>query len=106
MERCPTCGARHGGGASCHRCRTDLRRVLAVERAAARCRREALAALDRGDRAVARERAARACALHRSPESLTAAALAALADRDFPAAARWWRETRAAADARGSASDS
>ena len=34
MERCPTCGARHAGGPSCHRCRTDLRQVLAVERAA------------------------------------------------------------------------
>ena len=102
MERCPTCGARHAGGPSCHRCRTDLRQVLSVERAAAGCRREALAALDRGDRAAARERAARACALHRSPDNLTAAALAALADRDFPAAVRWWRATRAAADASGS----
>ena len=106
MDRCPTCGARYAGGASCHRCRTDLRQVLSVERAAAGCRREALAALDRGDRAAARERAARACTLHRSPESLAAAALAALADRDFPAAVRWWRATRAAADARRSASDS
>ena len=36
-----------------------------------------------------------ACALHRSPESLTALALVALADRDFPAAIRLWREVRA-----------
>ena len=100
MERCPTCGARYAGGSSCHRCRTDLRQVLSVERAAARCRRQALAALDRGDRAAARERAGRACALHRCPESLTVAALAALADRDFPAAVRLWRATRAAAAAR------
>ena len=49
-----------------------------------------------GDRATARERAARACALHRSPESLAAAALAALADRDFPTAGRQWRAARAA----------
>ena len=99
MERCPTCGARHAGGPTCHRCRTDLRQVLSVERAAAGCRREALAALDRGDRAAARERAARACALHRSPDNLAAAALGALADRDFPAAVRLWRASRAAADA-------
>ena len=33
MERCPTCGARHAGGPSCHRCRTDLGQVLAIERA-------------------------------------------------------------------------
>lgn len=105
MDRCPTCGARHAGGPSCHRCRTDLQQVLAVERAAAGCRREALAALDRGDRAAARERAARACALHRSPASLSAAALAALADRDFAAAVRLWRAARAAAGARGVAPD-
>ena len=102
MEHCPTCGARHVGGSSCHRCRTDLRQVLAVEQAAARCRRQALAALDRGDRAVAREQAAHACALHRSPESLIAAALAALADRDFPAALRLWRAARDATEGRGS----
>ena len=106
MERCPTCGARHAGGPSCHRCRTDLQQVLSVERAAAHCRRQALAALGRGDRAAARERASHACALHRSRESLTAAALAALADRDFPAAVRLWRATRAATEARGPVSDS
>ncbi len=39
MECCPTCGARHAGGPSCHRCRTDLRHVLAVERTAARHQR-------------------------------------------------------------------
>jgi len=95
VERCPTCGARHAGGPSCHRCRTDLGQVLAIERAAARHRRQARAALDRGDRAEARVCGDRACALHRSPESLTTLALAALADRDFPAAIRLWREVRA-----------
>ena len=95
MERCPTCGARHAGGSSCHRCQTDLRQVLAVERAAARYRCQTRAALDRGDRAEARACAGRACALHRSPASVAALALAALADRDFPAALRLWREVRA-----------
>ncbi len=95
MERCPTCGARHAGGPSCHRCRTDLRQVLAIERAAGRHRQEVRAALDRGDRAEARAHAGRACALHRSLESLTALAVAALASGDFPAALRLWREIRA-----------
>ena len=48
MEHCPTCGARHAGGPSCHRCRTDLSQVLAIERAAASHRRPARAALERG----------------------------------------------------------
>lgn len=95
MERCPTCGARHAGGPSCHRCQTDLRQVLAVERAAARHRRRTRAALERGDAAEARGCAERACALHRSPVSVTALALTALAGRDFPAALRLWREVRA-----------
>ncbi|MYH28095.1 MAG: hypothetical protein F4137_04390 [Acidobacteria bacterium] len=94
MERCPTCGARYAGGPTCHRCRTELGQVLAIERAAARLRRQARAALGRDDRAAARAHAGRACALHRSPESLTVLAVAALADRDFPAALRLWRETR------------
>ena len=96
MERCPTCGARHAGGPSCHRCRTDLGQVLAIERAAAGHRRQARVALDSGDRVAARAHAGRACALHRSPESLTVLALAALADNDFPATLRLWREIRAA----------
>ncbi|MYN64600.1 MAG: hypothetical protein F4X11_06170 [Acidobacteria bacterium] len=95
MERCPTCGARHAGGPSCHRCRTDLGQVLAIERAAARHRRQARAALEHGDREAARAHAGRACALHRSPESLTALAVTALAAGDFPAALRLWREIRA-----------
>ena len=94
MERCPTCGARHAGGPTCHRCRTDLGQVLAIERAAARHRRQARAALSGGDRAAARAHAGRARALHRSPESVTVLAVAALADRDFPAALRLWRQLR------------
>ena len=98
MERCPTCGARHAGGPTCHRCRTDLGQVLAIERAAARHRQQARAALDRGDHAAARAHAGRACALHRSPESLVTLAATALAARDFPAALRLWREIRNGSD--------
>ena len=72
--------------------------MLVIERAAARRRRLARAALERGDRGEARAHAGRACALHRSPESLAELALAALADRDFPAALRLWREIRNGSD--------
>ena len=94
MNRCPTCGAGGVNGAFCHRCRTDLRQVRAIERAAAGCRRRALAALERGQRSDARSSACRACALHRSPESVVVRAVVALADRDFPLALRLWREIR------------
>ncbi|MXX37060.1 MAG: hypothetical protein F4Z85_03095 [Gemmatimonadetes bacterium] len=94
MERCPTCKARYRGGLCCHRCQTDLRQVLAVERAAGRHRRQALAAFERGCRDQARACARRACALHRSRDSLKVQALVALADGDFPLALRLWREIR------------
>ena len=94
MDRCPTCGARHVEGPLCRRCRTDLRQVKAIERAAAGCRRRALAALERGRRSDARSLARRACTLHRSPESVAVRAVVALADRDFPLAFRLWREIR------------
>ena len=92
MDRCPTCGARRVEGPLCRRCQTDLRQVRAIERAAAGCRRRALAALERGRRSDARSLACRACTLHRSPESVAVRAVVALADRDFSRALRLWRE--------------
>ena len=100
MERCPTCGARRTDNPFCHRCQTDLRQILAIERAAAVCRRHASVAIrDRRDD-EARMLAERACALHRSPASLSVRATAALVEGRFDLALRLWRETRA--PARGS----
>ena len=94
MKRCPTCGAGPVQGPFCRRCRTDLRQVQTIERAAAGHRRRAFAALERGRGSEARARASRACTLHRSVESVTVRAVVALADRDFPLALRLWREIR------------
>lgn len=94
LERCPTCGAAPVEGPCCRRCRTDLRQVLAIERAASGHRRRALAALDRGRRSDAGAFASRACTLHRSRDSLIARAVVALADGDFLLALRLWREIR------------
>lgn len=96
--RCPTCGARHVEGPCCHRCETDLRQVLAIERAAANDGQRALTALAYGRRSEARALANRACTLHRSRDAVAARAAVALADRDFPLALRLWRETRRAPD--------
>ncbi len=79
-------------GPYCHRCRTDLRQVLAIEEAAAGYRRRALAALERGCNSGARALARRACTLHRSRDSVAALAAVALVDGDFPLALRLWRE--------------
>ena len=79
-------------GPHCRRCRTDLRQVIAIERAAAGYRREALAALEGGCRPEARALASRACTLHRSRDSVTVRAVVALAEGDFPLALGLWRE--------------
>ena len=94
MERCPTCRARYQGGLCCHRCQTDLRLVLAVERAAVSYQRQARAAFERGCSSQASTCAHRACALHRSIDSLKMQALIALGEGDFALALRLWREIR------------
>ena len=94
MERCPTCGARRVEGPTCHRCQTDLRQVRAIERAAAEYRRRALAALERGRGKEAQALASRACALHRSTDSLIVRAAVAMGDGDFALALQLWREIR------------
>lgn len=97
MQRCPTCGARHRGGPECHRCRTDLRQVLLIERCADGLRQRARADLAAGHGAKARAAAERACALHRCPESLAVRAVVALHGRDFALALRLWFERRTSA---------
>ena len=94
VQCCPTCGAGPVQGPMCRRCRTDLRKVLAIERAAAGYRRRALAALERGCGGEARAFARRACTLHRCVDSLAVRAVVALAEREFPLALRLWREAR------------
>ena len=94
MRRCPTCGARHRGGPECHRCRTDLRRVLLIERCAAGLRQRARAALAAGCTTRARAAAERACALHRCPESLAVRAVVARRERDFALALHLWSDHR------------
>ena len=93
MESCPTCGAAHRGGPSCHRCQTDLKQVLVIEQAAARHARQALRALGNDQIADARAYAQRACALHWCRESLAARAMVALREGEFATALRLWRET-------------
>ena len=94
MKRCPTCGARHRGDPQCHRCRTDLRQVLLIERAAAGLRHRACEALAAGRSAPAHDFAERACALHRCPESLAVRAVVALRERNFALALQLWFERK------------
>ncbi len=94
VQECPTCGARWRGAPRCHRCRTDLRQVLAAQSAAAGLRRQARAALHGGRLAQARDYAVRALTVHRCPESLAVRAAVALREHDFPLALHLWFEHR------------
>ncbi len=94
MERCPTCGANFRGESPCHRCGTELQKILAIERLAAQCRLQSRRALDAGRLGEAESQSRRACALHRSAESLVDRARVAVTTRDFPLALALWRETR------------
>ena len=94
MDRCPTCRAIYREGDVCYRCQTDLRQVLAVERASARCRQQALTELQSRRVYAAYDYARRACELHRSPDSIKTLALVSLALRKFDDALVLWREYR------------
>lgn len=94
MDRCPTCRAIYREGDVCYRCQTDLRQVLAVERAAARCRQQALTELHSRRIYSAYDYARRACELHRSPDSIKALALVSLALRKFDDVLVLWQEYR------------
>ncbi len=94
MDRCPTCQAKYREGDVCYRCQTDLRQILAVERAAVCYQLQTFAAL-RSERVYAAyNHAQRACELHRSPDSIKALALASLASRKFDEAVALWQEYR------------
>ena len=92
MERCPTCRAKYRGGDSCYRCQTDLRQVLALERAAVDHRQQAVAALQDHCFHAAHDHAQRACELHRTSDSVKLLALTALAGRKFDQALIFWQE--------------
>ena len=69
MKHCPVCNAGYKGGGSCHRCKTDLSPLLAVEARAARYLDLALAALRRNDYTAVRRLARKSLALKSSPEA-------------------------------------
>ncbi|MCU0834110.1 MAG: hypothetical protein MUC77_06685 [Chromatiaceae bacterium] len=67
MERCPNCGARCDGSASCRRCGLELAPLLAVEQAAEQLMRDALARLAERDATAALSALGRARTLRREP---------------------------------------
>ena len=96
MTRCPTCRASAGSRDVCYRCGTRFDNVIAIESEADACQLAARKALARRELATAQGYADRALFLCRSEVALEAAALVALARRDFHRACALWSERREA----------
>lgn len=94
MERCPTCNARYKGRSGCHRCGTDLARLLAIEKEAAEHRDNAVEAFNRQDFDAMYFHARRACALLRTPSAEKHLACAALVAGDPATALSTWKSYR------------
>ncbi|NOX35892.1 MAG: hypothetical protein GXP56_19550 [Deltaproteobacteria bacterium] len=63
MEKCPVCNARYTGRAKCHRCKTNLDKLLKIECKAEEYLEKALSALKRNDYASMRYFAQKSCSL-------------------------------------------
>jgi hypothetical protein len=69
MEACPACKAPFKGGQTCHRCKSDLRPLIAVKERAAACLAAARAAFGQNDYQAAFGLACKSLALKRSEEA-------------------------------------
>jgi hypothetical protein len=69
METCPACKAPFKGGQTCHRCKSDLRPLIAVAGRAAACLAAARAAFEQNDYQAACGLACQSLALKRSGEA-------------------------------------
>ena len=94
LDRCPTCGAAFRGKSPCYRCGTDLARMVAIERLAARRLLQSRLAMEEGILDEAEHHSRQACMLYRSADSLMARAGVALTRGDFREALSLWREAQ------------
>ncbi len=78
MERCPTCNAKYAGKRLCHRCKTDLGALVAIEERAYAHLEKAKAAFASNDLHEMFFHAKRSCSLRRTPEAAKLLSCAAL----------------------------
>lgn len=78
MDKCPACNADYRGKPVCHRCKSDLTLLLAVEQQAARYLEKALAALENRDYESAYALSGRSCALRKTEQAMSVSRYAAL----------------------------
>ena len=96
MQRCPTCKAPYKGKPHCHRCGTDLERLIAIRDQAEAHRQEAITAYTAGDFEQMYHHARRASVLCRSRASAKLVACAALLSGKWEIALEVWDRTEKA----------
>lgn len=87
-HQCPTCGAPRGEGAACHRCRSDMAPLLALEQRADVLRAEACRCYAHGWFRRAAALLGETTRIEASPENLKLLACAGLLCGDFESACR------------------
>ncbi|MEA2110023.1 MAG: hypothetical protein U9P07_11445 [Pseudomonadota bacterium] len=90
---CPACGKRNGGENNiCSRCACELEKLALIVKMAGELFDEASACLRSGDGAGALEKSRLSWNLRHTGETARLAFLAALLNRDFAAASRWFKK--------------
>ena len=83
MEKCPVCGAKYFGKQICHRCQTDFKCFLDIEKEAFFLKQEAVKAFVKGDYQKMFQRAVQSAALKSDGEAFKLSACAAWLSGDF-----------------------
>ncbi|MCF8024738.1 MAG: hypothetical protein K9J79_02645 [Desulfobacteraceae bacterium] len=94
IQRCPTCKAPYKEKRYCHRCGTDIGRLLEIRDQAARHIEKAIAAYNNREWKQMYYHAARSFALYRTPSSDRLLACAALVTGNYQEALAIWTKTK------------
>ena len=92
-QRCPTCNAPRRGDPVCHRCKSDLTRLVQLERHVDALRAQARRCYARGWYRQAAPLARRIVSLEASPDDVRLMACALLLCGDYPSAWRAYART-------------
>ena len=92
MNRCPTCNAKYLGKKLCHRCGTDIGRLVNIKQKGLNHKDNAVKAFHNQDYKAMKYHAGRSCSLYQSGDNTTILACAALMNRDFEKAFSIWND--------------
>ena len=91
MQRCPTCNAKYDGKQFCRRCKTNLEKLINIEKQADIHRTHAVEAFVKKDVEQMLFHAKRACSLRQTPVTEKLLACAAVLNHQFDLALHLWK---------------